>query len=224
MDKHDGKPAVDEHIHNAPPHHAEAPKAAALKDPTARNTLIVIAVMAFFVVLAFLVSRLSSPPPERVEYNHFVFVQNQGLWETQVDVRGQPYILTLRYNPYETENVTITGELNASFNRGPLHMTFDPEPQDRNFKYLALATGELGLSLSRALGRQTVQGCLSPAPFCDNITLVSCEDADKATVFLNDTGPARVVLRGSCVEIGGEGFELIRAIDRVLYQWYKIMR
>jgi len=37
-------------------------------------------------------------------------------------------------------------------------------------------------------------------------------------------GEASVTLKGNCIVVRGEGFELVKAVDRLLYQWYHIMK
>jgi len=36
-------------------------------------------------------------------------------------------------------------------------------------------------------------------------------------------GPTQVTLDGSCVKLNGHEFDLLKTVDRLLFQWYKII-
>ena len=46
------------------------------------------------------------------------------------------------------------------------------------------------------------------------VDLVLAEDTRKTGILLND----------ACITITGEGFDIVRAVDRLLYHWYGIIR
>lgn len=187
--------------------------------------LIVLAILALIAGAILLVSKYFIEPkrPSRLIYNNFEFTKREGMWHTQWQRDGQVYDVVLRYNPLEVENVSVSGRLNDTFRRQPFYITFDPDEPAKNFKYLALGVAELGLSLVRAMGAQIVSACTKNlTDACADRPIVTCDD-DLAVIYLRTRNETKVRLQGNCLILEGTELELIRAIDRVLYHFYKIM-
>lgn len=189
--------------------------------------LIVIGILALITAAIFIIPKIYTPPsPNRLIYNNFEFKKaSDGFWQTQWQSEGKVYDITLRYNPKEVETVPIRGQLNNTFNRQPYYITFDPQ-QDNNsdYKYIALAVGELGLNAVRGLGKTIESACtknLSDA--CLEHAIVTCDDDDKAVYYLRIAPEPRVGLEGNCLILEGSELDLIKAVDRVLYHFYKII-
>jgi hypothetical protein len=92
-----------------------------------------------------------------------------------------------------------------------------------NLQYVALAAAELSLNYARGLDRNISAACtVNETDACTQRPIVSCDDGDKAVILLNQTGDAGILLRGNCIELTGKGFELTRAVDRLLYHFFKI--
>jgi len=86
---------------------------------------------------------------QTVEYNNFVFTKIDDMWYTQWQKGIELYTVPLRFNPYETENISITGFVNGSFNKEEVYVTFDPDVE--KLAYVALGAAELSINLAQSL-------------------------------------------------------------------------
>jgi hypothetical protein len=163
------------------------------------------------------------PVPNTVEYNYFTFNEIGGLWETRIDLDSQPYQATFRYNPKQVEDVAIAGTFNG-FKKEPIYITFDPEADKEEYKYLALAASELTLNIVRALNFTVEAACTkNVTDACLNRTIVSCQD-DASVIYIVPRAPTQVTLDNDCITLSGSGLDLLKSVDRILFQWYKIMK
>lgn len=158
------------------------------------------------------------------EYNYFTFDKEGLHWKTTW-VRGeQQYILRLRHWPGELEDIKVTGKLNQIFNNSlDIYLTFNPEGEE--FSYMALAATELSLNINKALARNMIGACLTNTTAdCYNRPIVTCEDKDKAVIYLKEAENPKVILSGNCMIIEGSKEGIVQAAERILYTWYGIMR
>jgi hypothetical protein len=187
--------------------------------------LIVVGILGIIIAGIFIAGRFYTPrEPSRLIYNQFEFKKADGVWKTEWQRDGQVYDITLRYNPKEVESVPVSGGLNGTFKRQPFYLTFDPDENSSDFKYLALGIAELGLNLVRGMGAQIESACtknLSDA--CGDHAIVTCDDDDKAVFYLRTAPEPRVTLDGNCLVLEGKELDLLKAVDRVLYHFYRIM-
>ena len=184
-------------------------------------------VIIVFALVVFILPRFQEQPTGApvVEYNYFTFEKIADMWTTHVKNNDQLFEVTLRYNPFEVENLTITGELDKSFNQGEIYVTFNPLAEDEEFRYLALAASELALNLVRGLNKTIIPSCTkNETDACINRSVVDCSHEDKSVIFIDAKPPTQIILDGRCVTLQGKELELIRAVDRLLYQWYGIIR
>lgn len=187
--------------------------------------LIVLAILALIAVGIFVVSKYYTPrEPSRLVYNHFEFKKIQNVWYTQWQKDGQVYDIGLRFNPKEVETVPVSGRLNDTFRRQPFYITFDPEQEEEDYKFLALGVAEIGLNIVRGLGGQIESACTqNVTDACVDRPILTCENDDKAVIYLQLTEGPRVTLDGNCLILQGQELDLIKAVDRVLYHFYNIM-
>jgi hypothetical protein len=189
--------------------------------------LIVIIALAAIVAGIFYIGQKYSPPnPNVLVYNYFEFTKRaDNMWYALWQRDGQVYEISLRYNPKEVEDVPVSGRLNETFRRQPTYITFDPvQNNTENFKYIALTVAELGLNFVRGLGNQIETACTQNATdACEGHEIVTCDDDDKAVIYVKPAAEPRVTLDGNCLIIEGERFTMVKAADRVLYHFYKIM-
>ncbi len=185
-----------------------------------------IGALLLVLILIFFVFKYVNPyKPEQVTYNYFTFVKKDTHWLTDWQGKDALYELGFRFNPFEAESVQLTGQLNSSFNdREVIYVTFDPLSNAKQFKYVALGSGELLLVLKRALNKNVEIACTQQDnDACIDRPIINC-DPEKSVILLKSAAPTKVVLEDSCITIQGEDFELLKAIDRILYQWLKIMK
>lgn len=162
------------------------------------------------------------PKTEMVEYQGFDFEHIEGMWYTKWQKGTKVYSVPLRFNPLQVENVTILGAINESFNRRAMYVAFDPTKG--NFSIMALAAGELSLSMVRALGVTPIAACTKNDTACEGRPIVDCPQPNATVILLQNEGDPAIWLRGDCIALLGSGFDLVRSVDRLLYSWYGIMR
>lgn len=167
----------------------------------------------------------AEPKYQTVEYRGFEFKNISGTWYTDWQAGDKLVSIALRYNPFEVLNVSMVGMLSSNFSSKPIYITFDPLAEDSSFKYMALAGAELGESLTKVFEEEIYAACTkNETEACLDRPIVTCADKDKSVIFLNATGPARIILRTNCLTFQGEGFEILRAVDKMLYIWYQIIQ
>lgn len=156
-------------------------------------------------------------------YNGFSFVKQDGLWWGVVSRQDTTTHIRLHYNPKEIEDIKISGSLNASFNNGPVvYQAINPDVAN---KYYTLALTELNSNVVQGINRRVVAACTRADDICENRTIAACNSTQGLPVIelIPDDVP-RVELRGSCIGIYGRDLDLVRAAERVLYQWYGVMQ
>lgn len=188
--------------------------------------VIIVLILAAIAGAALYIPTLYHPTsPNKLVYNNFEFEKkNDGFWYTQLQRNGTRYDVGLRYSPKEAETVPIRGRLNETFLQQPYYVTFDPDAEAAEFKYLALGVAEFGLNIVRGMGREFVTACTKNlTEACAAHPIVTCDNDDIPVVYFKTANETRVRLDGNCLTIEGTEMELLRATDRVLYHFYKIM-
>lgn len=159
-----------------------------------------------------------------MEYNGFEFKKMSGLWHTTWMKDGTPYTVTLRYNPEEVENVPMMGELNTNFSKHQVYLSFDPTANASEFKYTALANAELSLSLIKAFAKEPIAACIkNETEACTDRPIVTCENKDKAVIVVSANGDPAILMKDNCIILKGEGLDILKSTDKLLYSWYRIM-
>ncbi len=179
--------------------------------------------------LLFLIGIRPLLPEEQgktITYHNFLFEEIEGNWFFDWQRENVLYTVSLRYNPYDVENLTIRGVLNQSFNtRKNIYVTFDPElgESTKNFTTLALSATELTQSMAKVLGFKPLSACTRNSTNCPEVDIVTCETKNVSVIYLTDVGEPGIVLNQNCITLRGEGFGLLKSVDRLLYQWYGVM-
>ncbi|PIN76762.1 hypothetical protein COV17_01255 [Candidatus Woesearchaeota archaeon CG10_big_fil_rev_8_21_14_0_10_36_11] len=155
-------------------------------------------------------------------YNGFSFVNADGLWWTDVKVFGKIIRIPLHFGPKEVESIPIYGKLDPAFNTGMnVYIAIDPDVQNQ---YYTLALSELSFNMAKGINRYPIGSCIKDNPACEDRPIVSCADTQGKPVLELVIGEdAKVELSGTCMKVTGSEYELVKAIDRVLYKWYGIM-
>lgn len=198
-----------------------------LEQETNKQTkiFIVLGAVIFVLILGFVFFGMKKEEPKRniVEYNYFKFEETGGLWKTNIQLDKQLFEAMFRFNPPQTENVTITGDF-TGFRKTPIYITFDPDIESEKFKYLALAASELSLNVIRALNFSVEAACTkNETDACQNRSIKTCAD-NESVIYLVAENPTQITLNQSCITLSGEEMELLKSVDRLLFQWYKIMK
>lgn len=155
-------------------------------------------------------------------YNGYSFVKADGLWWTEMDKFGTLLKVPLHFGPKELEEIPIQGTLDDSFNSGgEVFIAIDPDVQD---KYYTLAISELSFNTVKGLDRIPVGSCTKENWACDNRTIVSCENTQgKPVIELALANETKIDLQGTCIKVSGKEYGIVKAVDRILYQWYGVM-
>ena len=158
-------------------------------------------------------------------YNGFSFVFADGLWWSEIRQPDRILKIPLRYGPREVENVTVEGKLALEFNRDE-NVTMAIDPFYAN-KYYSLALSELNNNIASGIRRRPVAACTeNNEAVCEGREIISCEHNQGRPVIeiQNKVGEAgKVTLKGTCILITGDNLELVRAADRLIWQWYRVM-
>jgi len=162
---------------------------------------------------------------DTVTYNNFPFVKIDTHWTTQWSDGQDVYNLKLRFNPYEAESIPIFGELEDDFNLRTAYVTFDPDKEPNSYGYEALAAAELSLNLAGVFGSDLISACTQNVTgVCSERPTITCDNTNGSVLYLQRSeGDAKVLLEGNCITISGSEFELVKAVDKLLYKIYKII-
>ena len=155
-------------------------------------------------------------------YNGYSFISVDGLWWTEIMREDTRLKVPLHFGPKEVNHIEINGNLEKGFNLGnEVFIAIDPKVTN---KYYTLAISELSFNVVKGLKRIPVGSCIEESDSCDNRTIISCDNTrGKPVIELvldNQTG---IELQGTCIKLKGQEYDIVKAVDRLLYQWYGIM-
>ncbi len=154
-------------------------------------------------------------------YNHFEFERIADMWWTKWISGNTEYTIPFRYNPEQTENVTINGEI-YEFSLDPLYITFNPE--DTDLQYVALAASELSISLAKIFKIIPTSACTEEFEgVCPPKEIITCTNTNESVFLLQKSNVTSITAVDNCIIFQGSGFELVRAVDRFLFMLYGIM-
>ncbi len=154
----------------------------------------------------------------------FINLDNQ--WYTQLtSPRGtRIYSLALRYSPNELKDIIIEGSLNTGLfnNQTEFYVTFNPTGND--FSYVALAVADFNTHMSKVFEKNPIAACdRNETESCRNRPIVTCDDADKLVLYVKESERFRAYYNNNCIVVEGTGLDLVKGVDRILYNLYKIM-
>lgn len=193
------------------------------EDRSTKNFLIAAGFLILLTIIFFVTRQVAHEPKyETMTYNGFKFVKIGPLWYFQWQEDSQLYNVPLRYNPKEVVDVPVTGVYDERFQQSDIYLTFDPA--ESGLSYIALSASELSISLSTVMGINIIAACTSnTTEACWDRPIITCDNTDKAIIYLREAPEAKIVLAGNCVVVQGKDIELLRAVDKLLYLWYKII-
>ncbi len=189
------------------------------------TAILVISIIVVIAAFAALLS-LSEDSSNRVKYNGFDFVNVEGVWRTEWEREGQPYELDFRFNPKEVEDIPVTGKTDFRFQFETIYLTIDPTGEERTPEtaYLNLAAVELSRKLVEPFERNVTAACTrNETDACASRPIITCENTNSSVIYLKLADEARIILNGNCAVIQGKGEGIVRAADKALFQWLKIM-
>ena len=154
-------------------------------------------------------------------HNGFSFVKSENLWYTRVKVKDSLIDIPLHFGPKELEDIQVRGSIDDNFKKSHIYITFNPLGE--GMQYVALSSAELSLNLAKGLEIIPVAACDRNETYaCEDRPIKTC-DSEDAVIYMQESNETEVVLQGNCVMIRGAGWDLVRATDRLLLQWYGVM-
>ena len=161
-------------------------------------------------------------PENGYVYNGFSVVKYNDLWYTRKEMENRIIEFPLHFGPKEVESIVITGNLDPKFNQGEnVFIAIDPAIAN---KYYSLALSELSFNIVKGLNRKPIGSCTTEDPVCEGREIVSCNNTKGLPVIelviSNETG---IYPEGTCIKIVGNEYELVKAVDKLLFQWYKVI-
>jgi len=156
----------------------------------------------------------------------YSFVTLDNLWYTQLtSPKGTKlYSLALRYSPKDVKDVVIEGALNAQLfnNQSEFFVAFNPTGND--FSSVGLAVADFNTHMSKVFEKKPIAACdRNETEPCKNRPIVTCEDEDKLVLYIKESDRFRTYYNNNCIVVEGKGFDLVKGVDRVLYNLYNIM-
>lgn len=169
---------------------------------------------------------------EQFIYNDYSVVSYDGLWYTKVGAQGKTFTIPLHFSPKEVENIEFEGSIGdfvdylgkhpLKGHRPAAYTTFDPTIEAQN--YTALANAEFVFNTIQTLGLALFPGCIkNETDGCRDVEIIQCNNTNATVIFLDQTGESGVKIDNNCVIMSGDGFDLVRSVDRFLYSLYGVM-
>ncbi len=182
---------------------------------------IIVVIAAFAALLG-----LGRDSGKKMTYNGFDFVNVEGIWRTEWQREGQPYELDFRFNPKDVEEVPVTGKTDFRFQFETIYLTIDPTSEERTpeIAYLNLAAVELSRKLVEPFERNVTSACTrNETDACVSRPIITCENTNSSVIYLKLADEEKIILKGNCAVIQGRGEGIVKAADKALFQWLKIM-
>jgi len=165
-------------------------------------------------------------PEQGYIYGGYSFIHYDGMWYTKMisPLGSREYDITFRYGPKETENVSVSGSLNLTlFNSArTYYVTFNPLGE--NLQYTALAVGDFNQHMTNIFFKSPIPACdRNETKACAEISIINCTNTDELVLYVKRANETAVNVYNNCIVIEGRDFELVRAVDRILYYFYNIV-
>ncbi len=156
-------------------------------------------------------------------YNGYSFVFNQGLWYTEVKETGLITKIPLHFGPKNLTQIPVTGTLDPNFNKGDIvYVAIDPEFAN---KYYTLALSELNFNIVKGIRRKPSGVCTKKNDICEERDILSCDNNQgKPVIELKWANETKITSQGTCILVQGKDYGIVKAVDRLVLQWYGIMK
>ena len=57
---------------------------------------------------------------------------------------------------------------------------------------------------------------------CETVPIIDCDNTKELVLYVRYAPETKITLEDNCIIIEGQDLELVRAVDRLLYQFYEI--
>jgi len=122
------------------------------------------------------------------------------------------------------KDIAIEGNLNAKQfdNSTEFYVTYNPLGND--FSYVALAVADFDTHMAKVFEKKPIAACdRNETEPCKTRPIVTCRDSDKIVLYIKESERLRVYYNNNCIVVEGNGFDLVKGVDRILYNLYNIM-
>ena len=134
------------------------------------------------------------------------------------------YSMAMRYSPKDLANISIEGRLDSKIfdNSTDFYVTFNPT--GKSLSYVGLAVADFDTHMAKVFEKEPVAACdRNETEPCQSRPIVTCSDGDRLVLYIKESDRSRVYYNSNCIVVEGNGFDLVRGVDRVLYNLYNIM-
>jgi hypothetical protein len=157
----------------------------------------------------------------------FSFVLFEDLWYTQLrSPQGtRLYDIQFRFGPKEVEDIEIQGALNTNLlnDAAEYFVTFNPTGE--NFSSVALAVGDFNQHMVKIFFKQPIAACDRNETFsCRSRPIITCENTDELVLYVKESNRTGVRFTDNCILVEGSGLDLVKGVDRVLYEFYGVIQ
>ena len=215
------------------------------KKSSEKYFIISVAVILLILASIFIFSIFHKPEPKTLEELHvlnlqgklkpeqgyvykkaYSFITLDNLWYTQLtSPKGTKiYSLALRYSPKDLKDTVIEGSLNKDFfdQQNEFYVTFNPTGKE--FSYVGLAVADFNTHMSKVFEKKPVASCdRNETEPCKNRPIVTCENTDKLVLYAKESERFRAYYNNNCIVVEGKGLDLVKGVDRILYNLYGVM-
>ena len=166
-------------------------------------------------------------PEQGYLYNDvYSFVKLDDFWYMQMQSpKGtRLYNVALRYGPKDLEDIKIRGRLNTKLfdNATDYYVTFNPQGND--FSHVALAVGDFNQHMTNVFFKLPIAACDRNKTYvCEARPIITCENTDKIVLYVKEANETNVYYDDNCIVVEGNGFDLVKGVDRILLNLYGIM-
>ncbi len=217
------------------------------------DKILLVGILAIILIFAgaFLIGKFAKEQPKTIEDLHklniqgklkpeqgylynkaYSFITFDGLWYTQLTSPSgtRLYNMNLRYGPREVEDMKIFGYLDLELfnNATEYYVTFNPagdyDPEGNSFSHVVLAVNDFNQHLAKVFGKKPIAACdRNETAACENIPIITCDNTDKIVLYLKESDKSLIKYDNNCIIIEGTGFDLVKGVDRILYDFYEII-
>ncbi len=156
----------------------------------------------------------------------YSFVKFDELWYTQlISPKGtRLYNIQFRYGPKDVQEIKIFGSLNTDLlnNATDYYVTFNPTGS--NFSHVALAVGDFNSHMTNIFFKKPIAACdRNETLTCINRPIITCDNTYELVLYVKETNKTRAYYDDNCIVVEGSGFDLVKGVDRILYDFYNII-
>jgi hypothetical protein len=165
-------------------------------------------------------------PSQGYMYGGYSFVNVSYFWYTQMKSQGGTtlYTLDFRYGPKQVEDIVIKGRLDAALfdSATEYHITFNPVGFDGDFTYVTLAVSDFNQNMVKVFKKKPIAACdRNETDACRGRPIINC-DSPGVVFYVQEAEETKVLIEDNCIMVKGTGFDLVRGVDKLLFELYGI--